>query len=274
MNRRELKKLLEGLDFYPGKQLGQNFLTDSNLLSFIVRSAAPLKGERILEVGPGFGALTRELLASDADVTAVEFDRRICEYLRKEFDVAGFRLIEGDACRVPLDEISATGGAFRCVANLPYSISSVFIARMLRPEFRPVDMLFMLQKEMGKRLASGPGTKNYGALSVRCQAVYDVKVVRMVPPEVFYPCPDVGSAIVRFVRKGSIPGDDVLKILDKLSMAVFGQRRKKMMKTFSRAFGEETAGKVWSHFSIKPDVRPDKMDVPLFVSVAEYLSNL
>ena len=118
MKKAELLKILEEYKFHPGRFLGQNFLLDQNLLAWIVRTVDPQPGELILEAGPGFGALTRGMLDAGAEVHAIEFDRRICDYLNKNMHDPNFHLVEGDACRVDLDEI--TGGRdFRAAANLP-----------------------------------------------------------------------------------------------------------------------------------------------------------
>jgi 16S rRNA (adenine1518-N6/adenine1519-N6)-dimethyltransferase len=160
MNKTELMGYLDEVGIHPGKQLGQNFLIDNNLLDFIVRQADLKKDELILEVGPGVGALTEHLVKSGAEVIVIEFDYRLKDFLIKRFGDKKFSVISDDACRVDLDEL--TGGRdFRCIANLPYAISSVFIANLIMMKNPPKEMLFMLQKEMGQRLAASVKTKNY-----------------------------------------------------------------------------------------------------------------
>ena len=152
MNKQQLLAALESIGMRPGRGLGQNFLLDGNLLDAIVRLGKPQKGEIILEVGPGFGALTRRLLKTGAQVYAVEFDHRIAGYLRKNLPQENFHLTEADACRVNYQELLPPGEPFRAIANLPYSISTIFIARMLDLPDPPREMFFMLQREMGERL--------------------------------------------------------------------------------------------------------------------------
>lgn len=267
MNKQELISILDSLGMRPGRGLGQNFLLDGNLLDCIVRKSGAAAGEKVLEVGPGFGALTEKLLASGVDLTAIEFDRRIAEYLRKKFaGTPNFKLIEADACKVMYREIFPEGVKFRAIANLPYAISSVFIARMLECLNPPQSMFFMLQKEMGERLAAHPGSKAYGALSVRTQLLYDVTVEKIVPPQVFCPPPEVDSALVSFKLK-SIPECDMdtADIVSWLVRMLFNQRRKQMGKVLGTIIGKENAAAAMAEAGFPMEVRPDKLTVTEFV---------
>lgn len=271
MKKNELLEIFREMDFHPGKQLGQNFLIDENLLRFIVREAAPSPDETILEVGPGFGVLTRALLEAEAKVIAIEFDRRICEYLRKNIADANFTLIEGDACRVDLEEILKGAKNCRCIANLPYSASSVFISRMLELENPPQNMLFMLQKEMAQRLAAKPGIKNYGSLSVRVQTVFNAKLLRTIPPQVFFPQPDVDSAIASFERKEEIPAVETIRLLSKLTKTAFAKRRKKMFKPLTRDFPVDILEKAYDSLNISKDARPEELSPKQFIEMAKII---
>ncbi|OGV51630.1 MAG: ribosomal RNA small subunit methyltransferase A [Lentisphaerae bacterium GWF2_44_16] len=271
MKKSDLEGILREIDFHPGKQLGQNFLVDDNLLDFIARTSAPRENELVLEVGPGFGALTSRLLASGANVTAIEYDRRVCEFLRKRFTNSSFTLVEGDACKVDFGKVIGNGREFRCIANLPYSISSVFIAKMLELEVPPYDMFFMLQKEMGQRLASEPDTGSYGSLSVRTQTVYDVEILRIVPPQVFFPRPNVDSAILHFTRKAQIPDLKRRKQLSCVLKLAFAHRRKKMFKAIAALFGKEKTIDAFASQGISPDARPGVVGVNKFLEFADTL---
>ena len=202
MVKAELKPLLERLGIAPSKRLGQNFLVDDQFRAKILHEADPKPGQTILEIGPGLGAITRGLVASGADVTAIEFDRKIAEYLRTAVVPLGLHLIEADACRVKYADLFS--GDFRVVSNLPYSAGTIVIAKLLDLELPPADMLLMLQKEVAERFLSAPGTADYSALTVRIAAVYTGRIVRMVPPEVFYPEPSVESALFALVRKPTL----------------------------------------------------------------------
>ena len=118
MNKQELIQTLDSLGMRPGRGLGQNFLLDGNLLDWIVRNAGAVAGENVLEVGPGFGALTEKMVAAGYNVTAIEFDHRLADYLRKKFSGSeNFKLIEADACKVDYDELYPTGTTYRAIAN-------------------------------------------------------------------------------------------------------------------------------------------------------------
>ena len=273
MNKKELLATLEAFGMRPGKILGQNFLIDNNLLDFIVRTAMPEKGEVILEAGPGFGALTRPLLESGAEVYAIEFDRRLCEYLRDNIKEANFHLIEGDACRVDIASIIPKGKKFRAIANLPYSISSIFTARLLELPEPPKQMVFMLQKEMAERLAAAPNTKDYGSLSVRAQQIYDVKILRKVPPQVFHPRPRVDSAIAGFTlrEREDMPDFDLRMRLSGISKVTFAQRRKKILKPLATAYGQEKVEKALEKLNISIHARPGELNVEQYEELAKLL---
>lgn len=277
MNKKELIAELEKLGMRPGRGLGQNFLLDGNLLDWIVRASGVAPGENILEVGPGFGALTGRLVASGVQLTAVEFDHRLAEYNREKFaSCENFRLIEADACRVDYDKLFPEGTPFRCVANLPYAISSVFIARLLECKNQPRSMFFMLQKEMGERLAARSGTKAYGALSVRTQLDYDVRIEKIVPPEVFCPPPEVDSALVSFTLKEDkiCRSPEEKKFFSRVVRTAFNQRRKQLGKVLGQMFGKTETAAVFSKLDIPLEVRPDKLEVADFIAIARALKEI
>ena len=272
MNKSDLLDKLAVLGMRPGRGLGQNFLLDGNLLDAIVRQAAPQPGEVILEVGPGFGALTERLLATGAEVYAVEFDHRVCEYLKKVRREPNFHLTEGDGCRVDYAEILPEGREFRAIANLPYAVSSVLIARFLEFERPPRQMIFMLQKEMGERLAAPPGRGSYGALSVRVQQLYEVNILRMVPPEVFYPAPAVDSALTAFdLKPGTPPGPEARRRLEKLVKLVFSNRRKQMGKVLKQHYEEARIRAALEQIGVPWEIRPERLTVAQFETLADAL---
>ncbi|MBQ4329537.1 MAG: ribosomal RNA small subunit methyltransferase A [Lentisphaeria bacterium] len=271
MNKKELIEALESLGMRPGRGLGQNFLLDSNLLEWIVRNSGAVEKDNVLEVGPGFGALTEKMVAAGFNVTAIEFDHRLAGYLRKKF--AGkdnFTLIEADACKVDFDELFPAGTFYKAVANLPYAISSVFIAKMIECKNPPLSMFFMLQKEMGERLAANCGTKAYGALSVRTQLLYDVAIDKIVPPQVFCPPPEVDSALVSFKLRGQTAfSQEDLKTFSTLVRALFNQRRKQLGKILGQLTGKDISSGLLEKCGFSAEIRPDKLTVTDYVKLAK-----
>lgn len=271
MNKKQLTALMESLGIAPSKKLGQNFLVDSNFTESIVRSAGIQPDDRILEVGPGFGALTELLLKTGAQVSAIEFDRKLAAWLRERFKNTGLRLIEGDACKTDIPSIYGEDTPFRLISNLPYSAGTVIVANMLTLKTPPSEMLVMLQKEVGMRLAASAGDEEYGALSIRVQTMYKVETVRMAPPDLFFPKPDVDSVILRLSLRPDRPEAGLFKTLSTLVKVSFAHRRKKMFKQAAAVFGAEPLEKAMNDLGISTDIRAEKIDPALFLRLAEHL---
>lgn len=268
MKKTELLKILDKMKITPSKRFGQNFMIDGNLIDFIVRQADISENELVVEVGPGCGVLTRKLLDAGAMLSAVELDKRISEYLTENLSHKNFHLHQGDACRVDFDTLFCDRenlykiykqGNWKCIANLPYSISSPFIAKLIESGNPPSEMLFLLQKETGERFAAKPGTKSYGSLSVLIQLVFDVKYIRTVAPNVFFPPPDIKSALVSFKRKKEFPSPSEVKSLSKSVKTAFSQRRKKMIKALSAIYGKERCLEVFKKLNISENARAEEL---------------
>ena len=150
MKKSELDQLMMSLGIAPNRKLGQNFLIDDNFLDALIRLADVKPGDRIIEVGPGFGALTSRLLKTGASVAAIEFDRKLAAWLRMTYANRGLCLIEGDACRVDIASIYGIDTPFRLISNLPYSAGTVIVANMLTLKTPPSEMFIMLQKEVAE----------------------------------------------------------------------------------------------------------------------------
>jgi len=269
MTKNEILELLNSMDMGPSKKLGQNFLIDQNVIDIIVEKVVPSAKENVLEIGPGTGVLTKRLVESGATVTAVEFDYRLAAYIRKTYgSVAGFRLIEQDAVKVDYDELME-GKPFRCIANLPYAISSIFLATLTNLQVPPAQIFVMLQKEMADRLAAQPRTKAYGALSVRMQAVYDVSIAKVVSRHSFYPAPDVDSALLNAEMKPGEPLSVALRQhLAKLSKLAFSHRRKQVKKVLATKLGMPRVLALFEQLGLSVTARAEEITVEQFVELS------
>lgn len=272
MNKSELLALIAELGLHPSRRLGQNFLLDGNLLSALVRDAELRPGERVLEVGPGTGALTAALLAAGCLVTAIELDHRLAEYVVSRFgrDSAHFRLLQGDACRMDIDTIMGAE-PYRCVANLPYSCSSPFLAGMATLNNPPTAMHVLLQKEMADRLTAHPGTKEYGVLTVRLAFRYDTAMLRTIPPNVFFPAPEVTSAYVRLTLRPDAPDPEIRKLASTLAGEVFSQRRKKSFRLLTDRYPADRVAAAFAAAALAPDTRADDISPAAFVTLARFI---
>jgi len=221
------------------KMLGQNFLVDNNVITRIIDLVNPVPGDHILEVGPGQGALTRELAASGARVLAVELDRRLAPMLSREFaDNPLINVIEADILKIDLRaELSRySQSKWKVAANLPYNISSQVLIKFLETPTLFSDLYLMLQKEVGDRLAAPPSCKEYGILTVFCRLHFDVTREFIVRPGSFHPVPKVDSVILHFKALPS-PRVDVgdEPLFRRVVKASFAQRRKTLWNCLKSA---------------------------------------
>jgi 16S rRNA (adenine1518-N6/adenine1519-N6)-dimethyltransferase len=252
------------------KALGQNFLLDPQLLDRIARVAGDLAGQRVYEVGPGPGGLTRALLRAGADVTAVERDRRCLPALAELTEASGGRLrvIEGDALEV--DERAEAGDGAHIVANLPYNVGTVLLVRWLESaQWAPwwASLNLMFQKEVAERIVAKPGTDAYGRLAVLAQWRAEATIALNVHRSAFVPPPKVMSAVVHIVPKAAPEGVDPAR-LSALTAAAFGQRRKMLRQSLK---GTPGALDALATLGIAADRRPETLSVDEFVALARAL---
>jgi len=200
-------KRLEHSRSFAKKSLGQNFLTDFNIIKKIVDAVDPSAMDTIIEIGPGRGALTERLVGSGAEVIAIELDRNLVPYLRETFaSRSNVQVVEGDALDVNLETIlSASGrpanGNAKVVANLPYYISTAILKRLSEQRHFFSELILMFQREVVERIAAEPGDSARGYLTVIVEACFDVEKLFDVPPEAFLPVPKVWSSVVRLTPK-------------------------------------------------------------------------
>jgi 16S rRNA (adenine1518-N6/adenine1519-N6)-dimethyltransferase len=254
----------------PSKALGQHFLVDPNLARAVAAEAGAGPGVRVVEVGAGFGSLTVALAAAGADVLAIEFDRGLQAALAEVVDgLDGVRVLPADAMK--LDWPGELGdGRWTMASNLPYNIATPLVLDLLERAPGIERFVVMVQREGGERLAAGPGEEGYGAVSVKVAYRAAVRVVRRVPPTVFWPRPAVESVIVRLDRL-SAPGADVdPEALWRVVDAGFAQRRKTLRNALVRlGVDRGRAGEVLARSGVHPRARAEELGLPALARVAE-----
>jgi 16S rRNA (adenine1518-N6/adenine1519-N6)-dimethyltransferase len=215
------------------KALGQHFLIDQNIARKIVQIAEIKPDETVLEIGPGRGILTRLLIQQAKRVVAVELDRALYYALEKEFcDVSNLSLIYGDALEYPYESIA---GSFKVVANLPYSITTPLLFRLLELKEKISSMTLMLQKEVADRINAKPDSKTYGRLSLTVQLYADPKIRFLVRPTCFLPKPKVASAVIQLHRPPTPRAQVQERFFLWTVKAAFGHRRKTLQNSLRDA---------------------------------------
>jgi 16S rRNA (adenine1518-N6/adenine1519-N6)-dimethyltransferase len=268
--------LLDEHGLHPKRSRGQNFLADPNTARRVVALAELAPETPVLEIGPGLGSLTLALLDAGHDVVALELDDRLAQVLREVLSSAddargrSVRVETGDACRVDLDALldGVPGAPWACVSNLPYNVAVPVVIRLLE-QVPPVErILVMVQREVGERLAAGPGDEQYGAVSVKVAYFADAKVVGLVPPTVFVPRPKVDSALVRLDRRAeppvAVPSADDLFALVRTG---FAQRRKMLRRSLVPMLGDRTP-EVLAASGIEPTARPEALGLEQWAALA------
>ncbi|KZN13516.1 16S rRNA (adenine(1518)-N(6)/adenine(1519)-N(6))-dimethyltransferase RsmA [Marinomonas sp. TW1] len=251
------------------KRFGQNFLHDHGVIRRIVACIAPKKGQRIVEIGPGKGALTEGIISVTERMDVVELDRDLIPILKVNlFRYPELTVHEADAMKFDFSSLVQDNETIRVVGNLPYNISTPLIFHLLSQASSITDMHFMLQKEVVDRLASRPGDNLYGRLSVMAQYYCAVDSLFVVGPESFDPAPKVDSAIVRMTPYKTLPyaTTDVKKLEDVVRIG-FQQRRKTLRNNYKGVLDQDD----FAHLGIDPSLRPERLDVKEFVAIANYL---
>jgi 16S rRNA (adenine1518-N6/adenine1519-N6)-dimethyltransferase len=255
-------------------RLSQHFLHDRNIARRIAEAVPAPAGSRVVEIGPGHGALTEPLLGRGFRVLAVELDRVMAEELRRRWgDEERFGLVEGDALDVRLPD-AADGDPVWVAGNLPYAITSPLLFHFLDQidRARIAGMLFMIQKEVAERLAADPGTKAYGALTVGVRLVADVERLFDVGPGAFRPPPAVVSSVIRLTPHDRFGLDEARRVrLRRLVQALFGQRRKQLQKSLRTLAGlaldQEATARVAERSGLDLARRPETLSPEEFLAL-------
>lgn len=239
-----VRDLLAAHGCRPSRALGQHFLADPNLARKIVRLADVQPGDQVVEIGPGVGSLTVALAEAGADVVALELDRHLLPALTEVISAGdhadAVTVVQGDAMTADLRALTGDR-TWTCVSNLPYNVATPMVVRLLEEFPEMSRALVMVQREVGERLVAGPGTKAYGAVSVKVGYYAEAQMVGTVAATVFVPPPKVASALVRLDRRAAppveVPSADTLFTLVR---AGFGQRRKMLRRALEPTLGDRT----------------------------------
>src|SRR5438876_2307023 len=270
MKLSEIRATLKEIGVWPAKALGQNFLHDQNLARWTVDQAQITPADYVIEIGPGLGALTRFLLEKGAYVLAIEKDARLAKFLRSRFSDERLEIVNADALQFDPRVLFA----HRCVkliGNLPYNISSPLLLKFLEHPSSISLCLLTLQKEMAMRLSASPCTHDYGALTLPLQLHHRVKYLRSVAATVFFPRPDVDSAVVRLVPRDPIelPEHDD-ELLLKLIRIGFSQRRKQLRKLLREYISDWN--RLASCLEIDPNARAEELSLLQWIALTNCIA--
>jgi 16S rRNA (adenine1518-N6/adenine1519-N6)-dimethyltransferase len=251
---------------HPRKRFGQNFLQDQGIIDRILAAISPSPGERLVEIGPGRGAITRALLRAAGQLDAVELDRDLIEPLARTCAPLGHLILHNaDALTFDLCQLGAPGEKLRLAGNLPYNISTPLLFRFLEQKPCISDMHFMLQKEVVDRIVARPGSRTYGRLSVMIQTWCQAEALFEIPPQAFFPAPKVDSAFLRLVPLDPPP----FPLQDpghhqRLVTQAFAQRRKTLRNTLKGLAAAED----FAILGIDPGQRAEELSVSTFACLA------
>jgi 16S rRNA (adenine1518-N6/adenine1519-N6)-dimethyltransferase len=250
----------------PRRRFGQNFLVDRGIINAIVSAIDPRRGDTVVEIGPGLGAITEPLLARLDHLHVVEIDRDLIARLKKQYPPTRMTIHEGDALAF---DFASIGTGLRLVGNLPYNISTPLLFHLADYVGIVRDMHFMLQKEVVERMVALPGESDFSRISVMLQYRFHLEWLIDVPPESFEPPPKVQSAVVRLIPKDA--SELNARSQDKLSQVVqiaFSQRRKMLRNTLKGTLSD--AG--FAELGIDPTCRAEDLMVADYVRIANFLT--
>ena len=245
------------------KRFGQNFLTDKKLLEDLVSLISVASNDRVLEIGPGKGDLTKILVNICDSYFGIELDKDLLIFLKKKFPKNINAFIGGDILKLNPSEIYASK-EFRVIGNIPYNISSPILDWCEKHYEKILDMHFMLQKEFALRCAGNEKTSSYGRLSVICNYLYEVTILKEVSKEFFNPEPKVDSLFVRFYPKKKKVNQKELHNLKKVTRALFNKKRKKISNSLEDILHKESIKKL----NLNLNLRPDELSLNEFLQIS------
>lgn len=269
--------IIKKYNFSFQKRFGQNFLIDGHVVEKIVESAEITKDDVVLEIGPGIGTMTQYLAEAAGKVYAVEIDKNLLPVLSETLeDYDNVTVINEDILKVNIKDLLGDVKSCKVVANLPYYITTPIIMELLENDIPAESITVMVQKEVAERMAAGPGTKDYGAISLAVQYYCDTYLVANVPPNCFMPRPGVGSAVIKLTRYESRPVEAKNpKLMFKLIRASFNQRRKTLQNAIANfselSFTKTEVVNALNEMGLSETIRGEALGLEQFAELSDLL---
>lgn len=280
-NPQKTIEIIQKYEFAFQKKFGQNFLIDTHVLEKIIAAAGVTEDDCVLEIGPGIGTMTQYLAEHARSVVAVEIDKNLIPILQetlKEYE--NITVINDDILKVDINKLTEEyngGRPIKVVANLPYYITTPIIMGLFEGGVPIDNITVMVQKEVAERMQVGPGSKDYGALSLAVQYYADAYIAANVPPNCFIPRPGVGSAVIRLTRHKEPPVEvDDPKLMFKLIRASFNQRRKTLQNGLNNSpelpFAKDEIADAIESLGVTPQIRGEALTLKQFADVSNYFT--
>ena len=282
-NPKNTIEIIQKYEFMFQKKFGQNFLIDTHVLEKIISAAGITKNDCVLEIGPGIGTMTQYLAENAGHVVAVEIDRNLIPILKETLaDYDNVTVINEDILRVDIKALAEEyngGKPIKVVANLPYYITTPIIMGLFESGVPIDNITVMVQKEVADRMKEGPGSKDYGALSLAVQYFAAPEIVANVPPNCFIPRPNVGSAVIRLTRHKEMPVEvKDPALMFKIIRASFNQRRKTLQNGLGNApelpYTKEQIAAAIAEMGLTPTIRGEALSLAQFAQLSDILGEM
>ena len=282
-NPKNTIEIIQKYEFMFQKKFGQNFLIDTHVLEKIISAAGITKNDCVLEIGPGIGTMTQYLAENAGHVVAVEIDRHLIPILKETLaDYDNVTVINEDILRVDIKALAEEyngGKPIKVVANLPYYITTPIIMGLFESGVPIDNITVMVQKEVADRMKEGPGSKDYGALSLAVQYYAEPEIVANVPPNCFIPRPNVGSAVIRLTRHKEMPVEvKDPALMFKIIRASFNQRRKTLQNGLGNApelpYTKEQIAAAIAEMGLTPTIRGEALSLAQFAQLSDILGEM
>ena len=280
-NPQKTIEIIQKYEFAFQKKFGQNFLIDTHVLEKIIAAAGVTEDDCVLEIGPGIGTMTQYLAEHARSVVAVEIDKNLIPILQETLmEYENITIINDDILKVDINKLTEEyngGRPIKVVANLPYYITTPIIMGLFEGGVPIDNITVMVQKEVAERMQVGPGSKDYGALSLAVQYYADAYIVANVPPNCFIPRPGVGSAVIRLTRHKEPPVEvDDPRLMFKLIRASFNQRRKTLQNGLNNSpelpFAKDEIADAIESLGVTPQIRGEALTLKQFADLSNYFT--